>query len=145
MSPDEQLIQNVVGLVEVEYDVQLTYISEVSVQHFHEEVDLFQHYQLVVTLIHACDEEQRRIALVDHLHTYIHTFIHKYNICIQYKLYRHVALHKVIQFYKTDHQLILTYIHTYIHTYIFTTAKYETATLIHIMKQDSNYVDNVQT
>jgi hypothetical protein len=72
--PYKQLIQNVVGFVEVEYDVQLANIAEVSVQYFHEEMDLLQYDQLIVALVHARDEEQRRIALVNHLiTTYIHT------------------------------------------------------------------------
>ena len=121
MSPYEQLIQNVVGFVEVEYDVQLAYIAEVSVQYFHEEMDLLQHDQLVVALVHARDEEQRRIALVNHLiTTYMHKYIHTY-ISIPNILFFHwVEVIDQIRNYCTRISLYYArhraYIHTYVHT-----------------------------
>ena len=65
MTSNKQFVENVICLVEVEDDVQLTHISEVTIQHLHEQMNLFQNNQLIVVLVHACDEEERSIALVD--------------------------------------------------------------------------------
>ena len=39
---DEELVQDVVRLVEVEDDVKLAHIAEITVEHLHEQVDLLQ-------------------------------------------------------------------------------------------------------
>ena len=59
--PDDQLLQDEVGLMKVEDEVELAHVSEVAVQYLHELVDDIQHYQLVVLLFHPCREIQTRI------------------------------------------------------------------------------------
>ena len=53
--------------MEVEDDVELADVAEVTVEDLHEEVDHLQRHQLVVGLVDAGDEEERGVALVDHL------------------------------------------------------------------------------
>lgn len=55
---DEELVQDVVRLVEVEDDVQLAHVAEVTVEHLHEQVDLLQGDELVVVLVYARHEKQ---------------------------------------------------------------------------------------
>lgn len=50
---DEELIQDVVGFVEIKDDVELAHVSKVTVQHLHEQVDLLERDKLVVILIYA--------------------------------------------------------------------------------------------
>lgn len=54
-------------LVEVEDQIQFTYIAEELIQHLDEEVDSLQVCQLVVIGIHTDAEEQPRVSTVDDL------------------------------------------------------------------------------
>lgn len=59
---DEELIDNVVGLVKVEDDVKLANIAKVAIKHLHEEVNFLQSDELIVALIYAHDEIQRCVS-----------------------------------------------------------------------------------
>lgn len=53
--------------MEVENDVKLADIPEVSVQDFDKQVNHLQRHELIIRAVHTGDEEERRIPLVDHL------------------------------------------------------------------------------
>lgn len=61
---DEELVEDIVGLVEVEDNIKLAHVSEVTVQDFHEQVNLFEGDQLVVILVYARHKEQRGVPVV---------------------------------------------------------------------------------
>ena len=44
--------------MEVENDVQLAHVAEITVEHLHEQVDLLQGDELVVVLVYARHEKQ---------------------------------------------------------------------------------------
>ena len=67
LTAHHHLIQDLVNLVEVEHQVQLTHWAKILVQHLHEQVDEFKHGQFVVIGIHAQCEEQSCIPSVDYL------------------------------------------------------------------------------
>jgi hypothetical protein len=67
VSTNEQLVQQVVGLVEVEYYIQFAHIAEITVKNLHEQVDHLQDYQLVIIIINACDKVERRVSLIYNL------------------------------------------------------------------------------
>ena len=64
-SGDQQLIQDEVGLLEVEDDVQLADVAVVLVHLLDIAVDDFEGDQLVVGVVGSGDEEERGIATVD--------------------------------------------------------------------------------
>jgi hypothetical protein len=64
---NQQLVQNIVRLVEVEYEVQLTHIAKVHVQRFYKEVDDLQYQQLIVAGINTGEKVEAGIALVHEL------------------------------------------------------------------------------
>jgi len=67
LSAEHQLVEDEVGLLEVEDDVELADGSEVLVQHLHVPVDNFQHVELVIGSVHPEAEEEAGVPLVDHL------------------------------------------------------------------------------
>ena len=82
LSAEHELVEDEVGLLEVEDDVQLADGAEVLVQHLHvpkrssimiqrksssSPVDHFQHVQLIVGPVHPEAEEEAGVPLVDHL------------------------------------------------------------------------------
>mmetsp|Transcript_75312 Transcript_75312/g.215645 ORF Transcript_75312/g.215645 Transcript_75312/m.215645 type:complete len:238 (+) Transcript_75312:33-746(+) len=64
LARDDDLVEDVVGLVEVEDQVQLAHVAEVAVQALHEVVDGLESEQLVVVGLDAGDEEEAGVALV---------------------------------------------------------------------------------
>lgn len=62
---DQQLIQNKVGLLEVEDDVQLADVAVVLVHLLDIAVDDLERDQLIVGVVGSGDEEERGIAAVD--------------------------------------------------------------------------------
>ena len=62
---DNHFLQNEIGLVEVEDQVQLAHVAKVSVEHLYEVVDHVQHDQLVVVLLDAGREVKTRVSLED--------------------------------------------------------------------------------
>lgn len=62
---DQQLIQNEVGLLEVEDDVQLADVAVVLVHLLDIAVDDLERDQLVVGVVGSGDEEERGIAAID--------------------------------------------------------------------------------
>ena len=56
-SPDKELVENVVRLVEVEDDVEFANVAEVAVKHLHEKVYLLKGDELVVVLVYARHEK----------------------------------------------------------------------------------------
>lgn len=67
LAGDQQLVEDEVGLLEVENDVQLADIAIVFVHLLDIAVDDFQGDQLVVGVVGRGDEEERGIATVDDL------------------------------------------------------------------------------
>ena len=66
-SGDQQLIQDEVGLLEVEDDVQLADVAVVLVHLLDVAVDDFERDQLIVGRVAAGDEEERGISAIDDL------------------------------------------------------------------------------
>ena len=64
-SGDQQLVEDEVGLLEVEDDVQLADVAVVLVHLLDIAVDDFEGDQLVVGVVGSGDEEERGIATVD--------------------------------------------------------------------------------
>lgn len=58
LSSEEDLVQNRVHLVEVEDQVQLTYVAEVLVKDLHEEMDGLEVSKLVIFTVYANAEEE---------------------------------------------------------------------------------------
>eukprot|EP00416_Gambierdiscus_australes_P045565 CAMPEP_0171092834 /NCGR_PEP_ID=MMETSP0766_2-20121228/37618_1 /TAXON_ID=439317 /ORGANISM="Gambierdiscus australes, Strain CAWD 149" /LENGTH=195 /DNA_ID=CAMNT_0011551147 /DNA_START=66 /DNA_END=651 /DNA_ORIENTATION=- len=67
LARDEDLVEDVVGLVEVEDEIELTDVAEVAVQALHKMVHDLQGQKLVVSVVDACNEEQACVSLVAEL------------------------------------------------------------------------------
>lgn len=65
LATHNHLVQDLVHLVKVEYQVELAHAPKVLVQHFDEQVDEFKHGELVVIRINADCEEETSVAPVD--------------------------------------------------------------------------------
>lgn len=61
IATDEQLVQDVVGFVEVKDDVQLADVAEVAVEHLDEQMDHLQRDELVVVSVDGGNEVQTRV------------------------------------------------------------------------------------
>ena len=66
-SSDQQLVEDKVGLLEVEDDVQLADVAVVLVHLLNVAVDDFERDQLIVGRVAAGDEEERGISAIDDL------------------------------------------------------------------------------
>lgn len=53
--------------MEIEDEIQLAYISEVLIEHFHKCLHEFEHDQFILILIDNCNEVETRVSLVDNL------------------------------------------------------------------------------
>ena len=62
MSAHNHLLQDKIGLVEIENEVELTDVSEVSVKHLHEVMDDIKNNQFVILLFNASHEIKRRVS-----------------------------------------------------------------------------------
>lgn len=67
LSSKEKLVQDVVGLVKVEDEIEFTDVAKVAVKDLHKVVNHLQGDQLVVVHVHADDEEERGVSLVNDL------------------------------------------------------------------------------
>jgi hypothetical protein len=67
LARQQELVENEVGLLEVEDDIQLAYVAVVLVHLLHVAVDDFEGDELVVGRVAAGDEEERGISAIDNL------------------------------------------------------------------------------
>ena len=65
LSTYDELVQNEIHLMEVKYEIQLTYILEILVEDLHEEVNRFQSDELVVSYVTTDCKEEASIATID--------------------------------------------------------------------------------
>ena len=63
----EHLVEEPVGLVEVEYQIELAHVAKVLVEHFDKVVDHVQSDELVVARVDRAHKVEARVALVHHL------------------------------------------------------------------------------
>ena len=67
VTANNHLLEDEVGLMEIEDEIQLADITEVLVEHLDEVMNDVEHNQFVVFLFYACDKVQRSIALEHNL------------------------------------------------------------------------------
>ena len=68
---DEELVEDVVGFVEIEDDVELANRSEIFVQDLNVSVNDLQRSELVVCLVHGEAEEEAGVPLVHYAHIFV--------------------------------------------------------------------------
>ena len=60
-------VEDHVGLLKLEHDVELAHVAEVLVQRLYERVHKLKHGQLILVAVYAHQEEERRVSTVHHL------------------------------------------------------------------------------
>ena len=62
MASHDHLLKDKIGLVEIENEIELTHVSEISVKHLHEVMNNIKNYQFVIFFFDASHEVQRSIS-----------------------------------------------------------------------------------
>ena len=63
MARNQDFVQNVIGLVEIENQIQLTDVPEIFVKNLHEKVNQLQNNQLIVLFVDDCYEIKTRVSI----------------------------------------------------------------------------------